>query len=72
MDSRLYSMILNSIRNEVKSVISEQFNINDLNFDDQETADYNIFNKEIFNPFEIYDKILSNDKHNVTDDEIEG
>ena len=50
MDNRLYSRILNSIGNEVKYAIREQFNIGDLDLNDEEDGNADIFNKFVVNP----------------------
>ena len=55
----MYRELYNKISKEIKSVISEQFNINDLDFsDDDHGYDVNIFNKECNHPY--YYKILNN------------
>ena len=40
-------------------IIKEQFNVSDLDFSDdgEEQLGANIFNKQIFDPFEVYSKI---------------
>ena len=61
MKYTLYNKIYNSIDKEVKNVIREQFNANDLSFNDADD-DYeytNIFNKEPYNIREISNKILN-------------
>ena len=48
----MYRELYNKISKEIKSVISEQFNINDLDFsDDDHGYDVNIFNKECNHPY---------------------
>ena len=53
--------------------IIEQFNINDLDFDDDNMQPYdsNIFDKQIFDPNVIYKKILDDYGRDVEDAEIE-
>ena len=41
MNNRLYNRILNSIDNEVKTAIKEQFSINDIDFSD-DGQEYNV------------------------------
>ena len=68
MNNKLYSNILNSISQEVKTIISEQFNMNDLDFSDNETENnVNIFNKTSIDFEYLYDKLLNN---NITKKEI--
>ena len=43
----------------IQKLIKEQFNITDIDFDDTSDYDVNIFNKSIFDPYKIYDKILN-------------
>ena len=58
MNRNLYSRGLSSIKAEVKNIIREQFNINDLDFNDTE-SDYsvNVFNKATVDPFKVYKKL---------------
>ena len=68
MNNKLYSNILNSISKEVKTIISEQFNMNDLDFSDNETENnVNIFNKTPIDFEYFYDKLLND---NITKKEI--
>ena len=64
MNNNLYKRILKSVDNQVKSIINEQFNVNDIDFtDDSNDYDANIFNKEaIININKIYKKLLKNRK----------
>ena len=55
----LYNKILNSISNEIKSAIIEQFSFNDIDFSDDESSQDSIFYKEMINIEVIYDKILN-------------
>lgn len=50
MNNMLYNRILNSINREIESLISEQFNIGNMNLDNNSNNNFNIFNKEIINP----------------------
>ena len=55
--------MLRSINKDIKSVINEQFNINDIDFNNDEPEyDANIFNKNIAVPYDIYYKIIKNRK----------
>ena len=69
MNNNLYKRILKSVDNQVKSIINEQFNVNDIDFtDDSNDYDANIFNKEaIININKIYKKLL---KNKINKDEI--
>ena len=69
MNKKLYNNILSSIYNE----ITEQFNVNDLDFtdyDDQDNTTNSIYNKVTVDPFEIYGKILNNMQVEIYDYEI--
>ena len=51
MNKKLYNKILNSIDNEIKTSLKEQFNINDIDFTgDAYDGDANIFNKYVIDP----------------------
>ena len=54
---------------KLNKLIVEQFNISNMDFGKKPKRNNNIFNKEIFNANDIYDKILN--KKNVVDAEIE-
>lgn len=58
MSNRLYSRILNSIDKEIKTVIDEQFNIGNMNLNDKSKSNYNIFNKFVVDPQNVYDRIM--------------
>ena len=70
MKPLLYKKLLNSIDRELKNVIIEQFNANDLDFSDD--ADYNItiFNKATVDPYRIY-KIMTDTKIDIKQMKIE-
>ena len=59
MNSRLYNDILNSIGMQVKYAIKEQFNINDINYDDDSDNYCNIFDKLVISPPDIFNRILN-------------
>ena len=54
----LYNKVINSIGKEIKSIIKEQFNISDLDFNDSDEENTNIFNKELVSPRIVYNNIL--------------
>ena len=55
----------------IQKLIKEQFNISDLDFNDDESGyDANIFNKNIIDPYKIFNKILNDE--DITEDEISG
>ena len=63
MNNKIYNKLLYSINKEIKNVIHEQFNIGKMNLNgNNNKAHKNIFNKEQFNPADIYDKILNDIK----------
>ena len=68
MNDALYNRMLSSIYNEVRDIINEQFNVNDLDFNSESEYNTNIFNKKIINPYEIYDKIMNDDADICNDD----
>ena len=52
------SKLLQSIDNEIKSAIMEQFNISGMDLNDRKpNHNVNIFNKNIINPEEIFNMI---------------
>ena len=63
MNKKLYGNILNSIDIEVKNAVNEQFNINDIDFsnDDETDCNPNIFNKEIQTYYTYYLQMLNGD-----------
>lgn len=62
MNKKSYDRMLSSIGKEVKQVISEQFNIGNMDFNNiKQNSNKNIFNKNVINYQEIYNKILNND-----------
>ena len=62
MKTQLYNDIKSSIGKEVSQVISEQFNIGNMDFNNiKQNPNKNIFNKNVINYQEIYNKILNND-----------
>ena len=68
MNKLLYNRILNSIDKEIKSSITEQFNINNMNLNaGKPERNMNIFNKNIVNPYDIYKKILNREKIDKND-----
>ena len=70
MVDRLYNKIMNSIDKHIKIAIREQFNISDIDFNDDSDSAYdpNIFNKELYNINDIYNKVIS--KKTLNDDEL--
>ena len=61
--NKLYNKLINSIENEVKLIINEQFNIDNMNLDNNNKQHSNIFNKAVVNPYEIYKRLTNiNDK----------
>ena len=58
MNNKIYDKILYSISTEIKNIVNEQFNISDIDFNDNENGyDANIFNKSLKH-IEIYNKML--------------
>ena len=53
----------------IQRIIKEQFNISNMDFN-RKPVKSNIFNKNIVNPENVYNKILS-DENSVYDDEID-
>ena len=51
---KIYDKILNSIDRELKNVIIEQFNANDLDLSDDTDYNITIFNKATVDPYRIY------------------
>ena len=45
----------------IRALLNEQFNINDLDFSDNDNINVEIFNKNIVNPASVYDKIIHDD-----------
>ena len=57
-NSKLYNEMIHSLDKEIKIAIKEQFNVNDLDFNDNHEYDSNIFDKEPVYIEEICDKII--------------
>ena len=58
----MHDSLLHLIDKEIKNVIKEQFNVNDIDFnntDDTEPVS-SIFNNEIVNPYYVYNNIMNN------------
>ena len=56
--NNLYNRIFSSIGKEIQYIINEQFNISDLDFNDSDEENTNIFNKELVSPRRVYNNIL--------------
>ena len=76
MKKILYNNIMYQLNNDIKNIIQEQFNVKDLDLNDDDT-DYqsNIFNKNMINPYDIYNKIISNytsgmEKYKITHNDL--
>ena len=69
MNNILYRRILNSIGNELKTTINEQFNVGNMNLNDNSNKKhtYNIFNKNIQHYYMLHKNILDGVELTVDD-----
>lgn len=67
-NNNIYNKIMQSIDNEIRISLAEQFNINNMDLNKRQKNNKNIFNKNVLDPFDIYDRIIKHE--DVQDDEI--
>ena len=68
MNKDLYNCLVNSISNEIRNTIEEQFNIGGMDLNNKQKMNKNIFNKNTIDVNEIYDRLLIK---KMTNDDIQ-
>lgn len=73
MKNRLYNRIISSIGNDIRNAIDEQFNVGNMNLNNNAKRKSNIFNKAVVDPFDVYKRMtkVGNAAENIHIDEYE-